>query len=276
MRRYWILFLALLLVACGVAQVQPGNRLTTATVDIADLAVVFPSPKFDGPSMAGGIAESNWNKMRPALESATLAMLARNAVSAQIYPAREDGKPLTTSQRYVLVIEISSAFYSSRLGASQTLSLQLIDKKREQRIWYSAAQLASGLKGIFGKWDDLAGDLTSGIEDRLKEDGLLPLTAARKSSEGGTTTAQASTNEEESNVPLQPAVWSAEAKRAYEVYKGRNDPRAFVLDQNGRFEWLSGHQWDGRPPSSHALKRCADKGGVGCRVVDIDGHLKAP
>lgn len=67
--------------------------------------------------------------------------------------------------------------------------------------------------------------------------------------------------------------WSTDAKRAYKVYLGRNDPRGFVIDRDSRFFWLSGHQWDGRPPSAHALEKCVREGGQDCRVVDINGRL---
>lgn len=205
---------------------------------------------------AGGLLGAFWKSdLEPAITAHTPAAFAKYGINARTYTLENEGttQPAAVAREAYVVRISAKDRWSGSSGTIYGLNVVLLSPQGVH-LWAGTAGFAWN---PIRDYDKSAQAFVENIATQLNEAGMF----------NGTVTPPASTT-------VSSAGLSAGALAALEKYKSEPTPKAFVVEEGGRWISVSSHgDKTNTLVADRALKSCVQAGFKGCRVLAVDNTV---
>jgi len=242
-----IIFVCLpLLQACNSIGVR-GTALRVPTDQVSNVVLDI--------SQAGSLMGPFWNSdLAPAIATQAPAAFGKYGVKTDTYTLVNEAKtrPTPQSQNTYLLLVTANSRYSGSSGTLYDMNITFLNPQGV-KLWAGRSGFAWN---PVRDYNETAKTFVEKLAQQLNDAGMF---------RGNSAAAALSTT---------PFEYSAAARAALDDYKFKPYPKAFVVEDGGRWITVFGRAIGNEgTPSERALKACTDAGFKGCRVLAVDNTI---
>ena len=242
-----VLSITPLLQGCNAFAVR-GSALRVPSGHVSEIVV--------DTSAAGGLMGSFWkSELEPAITAHTPAAFAKYGVNARTYTLVNEGaaQPAADAREAYVVRVSAKERWSGSSGTIYRVDVVFLTPTGVQ-LWAGTAGFAWN---PIRDYDKSAQAFVENVAEQLHAAGMFNGVDARSAPTAASATGL-----------------SAGARAALEIYKSAPTPKAFVVEDGGRWISASSHgDKSDTPVADRALKACVQAGFTGCRVLAVDDTI---